>query len=246
MKSLVVLFFGMLLWTHEAFASRASIAFASKRGEPFLIAIDGRLINRHPTDRLRLNDIPAGYHHAEIRFPDRYGVLVHRVRLFLEPGYETEYLVQLVGRRPRVVLNKVGQYPINGGIVPPPYPVPEVPRHRPDYPDDTRDRDRNRNSDCPDLLAGAEFDRFYNTLASRPFDDDKLSLAKQVLGQSTIYAEDLKAVMKLFSYDSRKSDLAKYAYNNVCDRRNFYLMYEAFTFDASARELERYINDLAR
>src|SRR5690349_9487553 len=101
MKPLVVLFFGMLLWTQQAFASRASVAFASKRGEPFLVAIDGRLINRHPTDRLRLNDIPAGYHDAEIRFPDRYGALVHRARIFLEPGYETEFVVQIVGRRPR-------------------------------------------------------------------------------------------------------------------------------------------------
>jgi hypothetical protein len=244
MKSLVVLFFGMLLWTQQAFASRASVSFFSKRGEPFLVAIDGRLINRNPTDRLRLNDIPAGYHDAEIRFPDRYGVLVHRARLYLEPGYETEFMVQIVGRRPRVVLNKAGRYPINGGIVPPPYPVPHEPKPRPDYRD--RDDDRNRDYACPDLLTGVEFERFYNTLASRPFDDDKLSLAKQVLGQSTIYAEDLRSVMKLFSFDNRKTDLAKFAYNNVCDRRNFYLVYEAFTFESSARELERYINSLAR
>jgi hypothetical protein len=115
-----------------------------------------------------------------------------------------------------------------------------VPRPRPDFPD------RDRHDDCPNLLAGAEFDRFFNTLASRPFDDDKLMLAKQVIGQSTIYAEDLKRVMKQFSFDNRKSELAKFAYNNVCDRRNFYLVYDAFTFDSSARELERYINELAR
>ncbi|WP_146895697.1 DUF4476 domain-containing protein [Adhaeribacter aerolatus] len=244
MKPLVVLFFGMLLWTQQAFASRASVSFASKHGEPFLVAIDGRLINHRPTNRFRLNDIPAGYHDAEIRFPDRYGALVHRARLFLEPGYETEYVVQVVGRRPRVVLNQVRRYPINGGIVPPPYPVPEPPRPRPDYPD--RDNDRDRDNACPDLLAGAEFERFFNTLASRPFDDDKLSLAKQVIGQSTIYAEDLKRVMKQFSFDNRKSDLAKFAYNNVCDRRNFYVVYDAFTFESSARELERYMNELAR
>jgi hypothetical protein len=71
-------------------------------------------------------------------------------------------------------------------------------------------------------------------------------LAKQVLGQSTIYAEDLKSVMKLFRFDERKLDLAKYTYNNVCDRRNFYVVYDAFTFNSSARELERYIGGLVR
>lgn len=242
MKSLVVLCFGLLLWTQQAFAGRASVAFASKRGEPFLVAIDGRLINRHPTNRIQLPDIPAGYHEAEIRFPDRYGALVHRARLFLEPGYETEFVVQVVGRRPRVVLNQVRRFPLNGGMVPP-YPVPERPRPRPDYPNRG---DYYRDDICPDLLAGGEFERFFNALANRPFDDDKLTLARQVLGQSTIYAEDLKRVMQQFSFDNRKLELAKFAYRNVCDRRNFYLVYDAFTFDSSARELERYINELAR
>ena len=242
MKSLVVLFLGMLIWTQQAFANRAGITFATRRGEPFMIVIDGRLINRTATDRIRLNSIPAGYHDAEIRFPDRFGVLVHRARLFLEPGYQTDYLVQITGRRPRVVLTKVGQIPINGGIVPPIYSEPQPPRPNPDY----RDNDRNRDNTCPDLLAGAEFERFFQAVSARRFDDDKLTLAKQVLGQSTVYAEDLARVMKLFSFDNRKIELGKYAYNNVCDRRNFYVVYDTFTFDSSARELEQYISNLAR
>lgn len=158
MKSLVVLFFGMFLWTQPAFARHADVTFFADRGERFQLVLDGRLVNRYVTDQLHLPAIPAGYHVAEIRLPGRFGALVHRTRIFVEPGFRTDYLVQVAGRRPQVVVSMVRQYPlpIVGRPVPAPYrPYPGRPGYYPNPyrdrgPRDRYERDRDYHRDRDD------------------------------------------------------------------------------------------------
>ncbi|MGV3503009.1 MAG: hypothetical protein ACO1O1_04835 [Adhaeribacter sp.] len=150
MKSLAVLFFGMFLWTQPAFASHADLTFFADRGERFQLVLDGRLVNRYVTDQLHLPVVSPGYHVAEIRLPGRFGALVHRTRIFVEPGFRTDYLVQVAGRRPQIVVSKVRQYPlpIVGRPVPAPYrPYPGHPGYynnpyRDHYDRDRKDHDR--------------------------------------------------------------------------------------------------------
>jgi len=267
MKSLVVLFFGILFWTQPAFALPADISFFTKRGELFQVVLDGRLINRASTDRVRLRAIPAGYHVAEIRFPDRFGALVHRTRIYVEPGYNTEFLVQLAGRKPKVLLNKIAQYPLRSSQpYPPNYRDRETYPNRERYDDrgeyDNRDRgnyqdddyrdnasenqDRDYREESSAVLRSSEIDRLVLAIKNRPFDDDKFSLARQALSNSTFYAEDLKRVLNQFSYDSKKLELAKSLYRNVYDPRNFYVVYDAFRFNSDRRELERFVDSQSR
>lgn len=126
MKSLAVLFFGMLLWAQTSLAGHADVAFFTKRGEPFQVVLNGRLINRYATDQIRILAIPGGFHVAEIRLPGRFGALVHRTRIFVEPGFRTEYLIHLAGHRPKVIVSKVRQYPLAAVR---PLPRPYRPRH---------------------------------------------------------------------------------------------------------------------
>jgi hypothetical protein len=279
MKSLAVLFFGMLLWTQTSLARHAEISFFTKRGEPFQVVLNGRLINRYATDQLRLPAIPGGFHVAEIRLPDRFGALVHRARIYVEPGFKTEYLIQVVGRRQKVMVSKVRQYPLPVAVRP--LPAPYRPRHDNDYRDEGRydnDRYEDRNHDRHEndryendrfedrgdgryddsyndrghgetgrqVMSETEVDRLIKAIAARPFEDDKMSLARQVLGQSTVYAGDLKRVLEGFHFDKQKLELAKQFYPNIYDQRNFYVVYDAFRFDADRRELERYVSSLPR
>jgi hypothetical protein len=277
MKSFAVLFFGMLLWTQTSLARHADVSFVSRRGEPFQVVLNGRLINRHATDQLRLPAIPGGFHVAEIRLPGRFGALVHRTRIYVEPGFKTEFLIQVVGHRPKVMISKVRQYPLPVAVRPLPGPYrPRHDRYEDDYRDDDRyesDRHEDRSRDRYDndgyeeqqdgrydnsyedraggvygrqVLTEAEVDRLIKGMAARPFEDEKMSLARQVLGQSTIYAEDLKRVLEGLHFDKQKLELAKQLYPRVYDPRNFYVVYDAFRFDSDRRELERYISSLPR
>lgn len=153
MKSLAVLFFGMLLWTQPSFARHADVTFFANRGEHFQLLLDGRLVNRYATDQLHLPDVPAGYHVAEIRLPGRFGALVHRTRIFVEPGFRTDYLVQVAGIRPQVVVSKVRQYPLPIASRPVPAPYRPYPSHPGYYSNPYRDRygkDRDYRRDRDD------------------------------------------------------------------------------------------------
>lgn len=259
MKSLLVMFFGILFWTHSAFASHARVLFYTRSGQAFQVVLNGHLINRYPSDKVQINTMAFGYHAVEIRYPDKFGILVHQTRIYLEPGHLTEYRIQRVGRH-RIDLQKMRSVPISGDLVPP-YagnfrlnPLPEYPdpyrrndRNSRSGQDNLSGReqiytDRNRDYECRDILRGPEFERFYLAVANRSFDDSKMALAKQVLRHSTIYAEDLKSLMKLLNFESNKIELAKFMYQQVCDRRNFYMVYDAFSFESSIREMDRFIN----
>ncbi|MGV3641633.1 MAG: hypothetical protein ACO1NZ_14000 [Adhaeribacter sp.] len=141
MKSLAVLFFGMFLWTQPSFARHADVTFFAGRGERFQLVLDGRLVNRYVTDQLHLPAVSAGYHVAEIRLPGRFGALVHRTRIFVEPGFRTDYLVQVAGVRPQVVVSKVRQYPLPIVGRPVPAPYRPYPSHPGSYSNPYRDRD---------------------------------------------------------------------------------------------------------
>jgi hypothetical protein len=49
--------------------------------------------------------------------------------------------------------------------------------------------------------------------------------------------------MKEFSFDKNRLEFAKRAYKNCVDKRNYYLLNDAFDFDSYARQLNDYIRN---
>ncbi|OON70881.1 hypothetical protein B0919_02430 [Hymenobacter sp. CRA2] len=78
-------------------------------------------------------------------------------------------------------------------------------------------------------------------MRARSFDDQKVVLAKQALAETDINSEDLRRLLSGIDFDRGRLELAKFAYAHVADRHNFYRVYDVFTFDASVREMQQYI-----
>jgi len=95
-------------------------------------------------------------------------------------------------------------------------------------------------------MAPQNVDALLRTLQDKSVDSTKLGIAKEVLGQSTINAADLKLVLQEFSLESNKVDLAKFAYPRVADPQNFYQVYEAFDFESSIRDVQQAVGSTAR
>ncbi|WP_400192703.1 DUF4476 domain-containing protein [Hymenobacter sp. B81] len=91
------------------------------------------------------------------------------------------------------------------------------------------------------LLEPREVEELLRAVQARPFDSSKLTLAKQALDQSDIRAEDLRRLLAGFDFENSRLDLAKYAFGRVADRQNFYRVYEAFSFESSVQEMQRYV-----
>jgi hypothetical protein len=90
-------------------------------------------------------------------------------------------------------------------------------------------------------MSPRDVDALAQALAARPFDSDKLLVARQALSETGIRADDLRLLLNQFSFDKDKLELAKYAYPAVADRQNFYRVYDTFRFNSSARELQEFV-----
>jgi hypothetical protein len=99
---------------------------------------------------------------------------------------------------------------------------------------------------CPRPMTPAEFSNVKNSIASKSFEDSKLTVARQVIGANCLTCNQVKEIMLLFSFEDTRLELAKYAYGYTYDIRNYYLLNDAFTFESSIEELDEYINGYAR
>jgi hypothetical protein len=95
---------------------------------------------------------------------------------------------------------------------------------------------------CPWPMSGADFQSAKNSIASKSFDDTRLTIAKQVTSANCLFCSQVKEIMLLFSFEATRLDFAKFAYGYVYDQGNYFKLNDAFTFESSIDELNSYIN----
>ena len=81
-------------------------------------------------------------------------------------------------------------------------------------------------------------------ISNESFDDTKLALAKQIISSNPMTVNQIVNICKLFSFESKKLEFAKFAYSYCTDRNKYYLLNEVFTYDSSKRELNEFIQGL--
>lgn len=96
---------------------------------------------------------------------------------------------------------------------------------------------------CAYPMMHEDYESAKTSIAAKDFEDTKLTLAKQIAGSNCMSAEQIRGIMKLFSFENSKLDFAKFAYSHCCDKNNYYKVNDAFTFDSSSTELNNYISN---
>jgi hypothetical protein len=95
---------------------------------------------------------------------------------------------------------------------------------------------------CPWPMSQNDFDGVKNSISSKSFEDSKLTIAKQVIKSNCLLSSQVKEIMLLFSFEASRLDFAKFAYGNTYDISNYYKLNDAFTFESSIDELNKYIS----
>ncbi len=81
-------------------------------------------------------------------------------------------------------------------------------------------------------------------LKKQDFDDTKVSLAKQIIRENKCFtASQIKEIVNLFGFESSKLEIAKYGFDFCVDKKNYYIVGEAFSFESSVNELMDYIKN---
>lgn len=97
------------------------------------------------------------------------------------------------------------------------------------------------NGNCTRSMDTASFGKAKQTIASKGFDDTKLSTAKQVAKANCLTTDQILEVMKIFGFEESRLEFAKYAYDYCFNQNNYYNVSQGFSFDSSTEELNEFI-----
>ncbi len=100
----------------------------------------------------------------------------------------------------------------------------------------------NGKTGCNVPMTQADFLSAKQTIASKDFEDSKLTIAKQITSSNCLLASQVKDIMKLFDYEESKLEYAKSAYSHTYDIGNYFKVNDAFEYESSIDELNEYIN----
>jgi hypothetical protein len=79
------------------------------------------------------------------------------------------------------------------------------------------------------------------TMKNLTFDDNMLQVAKTALKNSAVTTAQIADLMSVFTFDNKKLEFAKYAYDKTIDKQNYYQLNDDFSFNSSATDLDKYI-----
>jgi hypothetical protein len=104
----------------------------------------------------------------------------------------------------------------------------------------------NGPTGCAFPMTPQDFSGIKASIMSKSFESTKFDIAKQVLGQRCMTSSQVAEMMHCFDFEATRLDFAKFAYGRTFDIGNFYMVNDAFTFETSIDDLNRYINGFRR
>lgn len=100
------------------------------------------------------------------------------------------------------------------------------------------------NPNWPPRTPGMEansFSQFKETVRKQSFDSNKITLIKNSAKNAGFTSAQVAELLGLISFDSYKLDAAKYCYDFVVDKANYFKTFDRFQFDSYVKDLSDYI-----
>jgi hypothetical protein len=253
-----------LLLTVSIFAAdtrpKAQLTIKSVEQNDIRVIIDGRRFEPN-SSYMRIRDMQPGYHNIKIYRERSFGIftifgkrydVVFNSSIFIKPRTSIMMTVDRFGRT-AVNENKTAgrEYDWDGrdfkndhdfdfdrGRNDGDYSDSEKGDNKWDRRDDRNDRGGIYNSKA---ISDADLDRVLANISKERFESNMMKSATQIISTNYFTSEQVKDLLKLFSFESNKLELAKLAYNKTVDQRNYYLINDVFSFSSSKDELARFI-----
>lgn len=99
------------------------------------------------------------------------------------------------------------------------------------------------NGNCTFPMGSADFEDALSSINNKTFDDDKVTVAKQIARSKCLTSEQIRDIMKAIDYEDSRLDFAKYAYDFAYDPDNYYKVNDGFEFEMTIEELDEYLQN---
>lgn len=98
-------------------------------------------------------------------------------------------------------------------------------------------------SNYGNVMNNNTFMQFLNTLQKNAsFDKNKKDFIVQQMRLTNFTSEQIAAMVKTFSFDNGRLDMAKILFKNCVDKENYFIVTNSFDFEKSKRDLMNYIS----
>jgi len=208
------------------------------------VSIDDRYYDKQGTS-ITIGDLPAGRHYLKIYRYTPYATgrggkarVVYSGGLRLSEGTITEMTYDVRKNDVYATTEFIDDSYENGNNNNNRY---EDRRDRHDDRDDIYDRGSN-NGGYNRTWTQQDMNDLKNRVDDRIGDSDKQKLVESVLKDRRYTTEQMRSILSWFSFESTKVELAKWGYDNVSDRQNYWKLESEFTFTSSKDEFNNYIN----
>lgn len=99
----------------------------------------------------------------------------------------------------------------------------------------------NNYNNVPRPMPDNTFNSFIETVRRESFDDSRMAIAKAGIDQNFFTSNQAKALLGVFSFEASKLEIGKYMYGKTTDPKNYFVVYNVFTFSKSKEELAEYV-----
>ncbi|MBL7733352.1 MAG: DUF4476 domain-containing protein [Chitinophagaceae bacterium] len=99
------------------------------------------------------------------------------------------------------------------------------------------------NNGYGNVMRAREFETLKESLRKEWFENSRLTSVKTVTDKTNFTTQQVKELMLLFTFESNRLEIAKYAYRKVVDKDRFFQVNDALTFSSSKDELARFIRE---
>lgn len=100
----------------------------------------------------------------------------------------------------------------------------------------------NNSGNYTNVMDNGTFDQFLKMLQKNArFDDNRLAMINQQASSTMFTSQQITVLVKEMSFDKNRLSLAKSMYFKCTDKSRYFLVYDAFDFESSKRELMDFI-----
>ena len=80
-----------------------------------------------------------------------------------------------------------------------------------------------------------------STIRHQNFESTRLTVAKQILSSHWVTSDQVRQIMKQMNFEDSRLEIARFAYNRVVDKNNFFQVNNGFAFSSSIDQLNNYL-----
>lgn len=95
----------------------------------------------------------------------------------------------------------------------------------------------------PVAMTAEVYKQKYEEVKAKSFDDEKLERIKEAFEYENFTSAQVIGLMKLFSFDDKKIEVAMFAYPKTIDTENFYKTYDQLSFPSSKSKLKEWVKN---